>query len=828
MDITLTLPEKAALLSGASVWETRGIPRAGLRSLVLSDGPHGIRRQSGASDHLGLHGSEPATCFPTAATIANSWDPALGEEIGAALGREAAALGVDVVLGPGLNIKRSPLCGRNFEYFSEDPLLSGWLAAGYVRGIQSQGVLASPKHFAANSQETRRMTSDSRVDERTLREIYLTGFEIVVRESAPGVLMSSYNRVNGEYAHQNAHLLDQVLRREWGFDGVVVSDWGGGDDPVAAARAGGTLEMPSPGWDSARRIVAAVESGELAEEDLDRRVEEMRRMVERLDEAADVAREAAESVDHEAHHALARRAAAESVVLLKNDPVDQEPLLPLAAGTRVAVVGDFASTPRYQGAGSSLVEPTRLTTPLEAVEDSPLECLGHAQGFTRGGVPDPALVEEARALARRADVVVLHLGLDEISESEGLDRRHLRLPEAQIRLLEELSEETPRIVVVLSAGSSVEAPWLDRAAAVVHGHLGGQAGAEAMVQVLAGEVTPGGRLAESWAHRLEDAAVGVDYPVDGPEVRYEEGRMVGYRHHRTAGIPPLFPFGFGLSYTTFEYSQLEVDDEGASVTLTNTGTVSGAETAQLYVSREEPSAVERPARELAGWQKVRLAPGESRRVRLAFDERTFRHYDVGSGGWRVESGVWRIIVAAHAESSELSAVHEVRGDLAAVSPSEDGVDAAGGRPPRRTEQAGRGLGAGTWRRRDLAADDPLSAMAQARSPVARGAARLLEVLLARAEARGTPDLNLLFLQGMPFRAIAKMTGGAVSSEMVGEVLRIVNGRHLAGGVGLIRSAVRSRTAARRLRHAVESGASRTASHEASRAPALATTMKETS
>ncbi|GAA3221350.1 glycoside hydrolase family 3 C-terminal domain-containing protein [Oerskovia jenensis] len=788
----LTTLEKAALLSGESVWETRAVPRHGIRTLWLSDGPHGIRKQTGSADHLGLGASQPATCFPTAATVANSWDPELALSVGEALGAEAADQGVDVLLGPGLNVKRSPLCGRNFEYFSEDPLLSGRLAAGYVRGIQSRGVAACPKHFAANSQELRRMTSDSVVDERTLREIYLTGFEVVVRESSPFSIMSSYNLINGTYANENPFLLQQVLRDEWGFDGAVVTDWGGGNDAVEAVRRGGTLEMPSPGLDSAAQIVAAVERGDLDMADLDARVEEMKVLGSRIGGAG-------REVDLEAHHELARTVAEQSAVLLRNE----DHLLPLASGTRVAVVGDFAATPRYQGAGSSVVNPTRLTTALDALGASDLQVVATAQGFTRGGSSDPALVAEAVDAARAADVVLLYLGLDEISESEGQDRSHLRLPQSQVELLARLSSVTSRIVVVLSAGSVVEVPWLSQCGALVHGYLGGQGGAEAVVRVLTGAVNPSGRLAESYPVRLEDVPNVRYYPGEGVDAEYREGPYVGYRYYSTVGVPVAFPFGFGLSYTTFAYTDLAVDADGVTFTLTNTGDVAGAEVAQLYVGREGTEGVHRPVRELKGFAKVHLAPGESRRVHIGFDRFTFRHFSTATGTWETEGGAWTLAVGSDVETVLLTAEHVVAGTAAAgldavpdeyrtghvTDVSDEAFAALLGRP-----LAPRGRATGP-----LGVNSPLSDMEHARSPLARFAYRELARRIARAEAKGTPDLNLLFLRGMPFRAIAKMTNGAMSMDMAEGLLTIVNGHFFRGTGALIAGFFRNRRSTRRMR-----------------------------
>ena len=791
MSDELTLLEKAALLSGASVWESREVSRLGIRSLTLSDGPHGIRKQVGSSDHLGINGSMPATCFPTAATVANSWDVELAAQVGEALGAEAVSLGVDVVLGPGLNIKRSPLCGRNFEYFSEDPYLSGMMAAGYVRGIQSRGVAACPKHFAANSQELRRMSSDSVVDERTLREIYLTAFEIVVREAGPKALMSAYNKVNGVYAHESAHLLIDILREEWGFDGAVVSDWGGSNDAVEAVRAGGTLEMPSPGLDSARQLVAAVAQGRLTEVELDARVAEMRDLVQRIRPRRD------RVVDADAHHDLARRVAEASQVLLKND----EATLPLAAGTRVAVIGDFAETPRYQGAGSSLVHPTRLTTALEALDASSLEVVRYAQGFRCTGGTDAALLAEALDAAAAADVALVYLGLDETSESEGNDRTHLRLADNQVALLTAVRRVAGRVVVVLSAGSVVEMPWLSHVDALVHGYLGGQAGAEATVNVLTGAVNPSGRLAETYPVRLEDTASHRYYPAVEEVAEYREGIYVGYRHTETAGTPILFPFGFGLGYTTFAYADLVVDDAGATFTIENAGTVAGAEVAQLYVGRRSPSAVHRPARELKGFRKVHLAPGEKVTVTVPFDRYTFRHFDVARDAWQVEAGEFQVSVGSHVADLSLTAVHRVPGDETAQRPTDLPSYDAGAVTAVSDEEFAALLGRqvdGRTPGGPLGANAPLLAMHDARSPIARFAARVLVRLIARSMRRGTPDLNLLFLYNMPFRAMAKMTNGAVTTEMVESIVAIVNGRFFRGVGGLVAGYVRGLRSTRRL------------------------------
>jgi len=783
----LTLVEKASLLSGKNIWQSRALPRHGVPSLFMSDGPHGVRKQMGSGDHLGIAASEKATCFPTAATIANSWDPVLAEQIGEALGEEAASLEVDVLLGPGLNIKRSPLCGRNFEYFSEDPYLAGKLAAAYVRGIQSQGVAATPKHFAVNSQELRRMTTDSVVDERTLREIYLTAFEIVVRESEPRALMSSYNLVNGVYANEDPFLLTKVLREEWGFDGAVITDWGGGNDAIAATKAGSSLEMPSPGLDSVRQLVAAVQDGRLDEAALDARVNEIIELALAFRSPLDPVA----PLDIDGHHELARRAAEASVVLLKNEGG----ILPLAPGTRVALIGDFAATPRYQGAGSSVVNPTKLTTAVEAITTTGLELVEYAQGFERHGAANEGLMDSAALVASASDVVLLYLGLDEISESEGLDRTHMRMAQNQLDLLARLKTVNPNIVVVLSAGSAVEIPWLEDATALVHGYLGGQAGAAAALNVITGAVNPSGKLAETYPLRHEDTPAFEYFPGTERSAEYREGPFIGYRYYDTAGVAVRFPFGFGLSYTTFSYSSLELTEEAATFTITNTGDVDGAEIAQLYVGRQGVG-VYRPTKELKGFAKVFLAAGASEQVSIPLDDKAFRYYDVERGAWEIETATYDISIGASIADVRLHATIGMQGSVEAV--AQAGAlerytrgDVTGVTDTEFAALLGRDIPDSKWTPGPLGINDALCQMRIARSPLARFAYRILNRMLAKAEAKHEPDLNILFLYNMPFRSIAKMTNGAVTMQMVEAIVMIVNGHFFRGVGALIRGAVRN-------------------------------------
>ena len=782
----LTLEEKCALLSGAETFKTRGMPEHGIPQIWLSDGPHGLRKQAGESDHLGLNPSVPATCFPTASAVANSWDAALGEEIGAALGEEAAAQEVSVVLGPGLNMKRNPLCGRSFEYFSEDPYLAGKLAAGYIRGIQSKGVAACPKHFAVNSQETRRMASDSIVDERTLREIYLTGFEIAVKEGHPRSIMSSYNLVNGTYANENKHLLMEILRGEWGFDGAVITDWGGSNDHALGVKNGSTLEMPAPGGDSVRELLAAVENGKISESDIDARLSELLPLVFDTKAALDAA---PREFDAAAHHALARRAAEESLVLLKNEGS----LLPLAAGSKVAVIGDFAKNPRYQGAGSSMVNSTQVDVLLDKLIDSELNVIGYQQGFDRHGKPDAALQKSACELATQADTVILCMGLDEIAESEGLDRSNLRLAQNQVDLLQAVAAVNPKIVVVLYSGSVVETPWLDNCQALLYAALGGQAGAGAVADALTGKVNPCGKLAETWPLAYADVPSAADFATRRKTVEYREGLYIGYRYFTTAEKAVRFPFGYGMSYTTFAYSDMAADEQGVSLTVTNTGSVAGTEIVQLYVAKKN-SELFRPAKELKGFARVTLAPGEKQRITIMLDDKAFRFWNVKANRWEIEGGEYELLVGASVEDIRLCEKISVHG-TATVHPYEDvdldcyykgdvlhvsdaDFEKLLGHPiPKGKTKIDRNL--------------TLGELNHARSPLGWLVWLVLTILLDVSYKRGKPDLNILFQYNMPLRALAKMTNGAISMGMVDGIVMELQGFWILGLVRVIYEAIKN-------------------------------------
>lgn len=773
----LTLDEKCYILSGRDFWSTYGFEKKGVPSITLSDGPHGIRKQEGAGDQLGLNGSIPATCFPTAATIANSWDPSLGEEIGRNLGEESACQGVEVLLGPGMNIKRSPLCGRNFEYFSEDPYLAGKMAAGYIRGIQKNGVSACPKHFAANNSELRRQASNSVVDERTLREIYLTGFEIAVKEAHPKSIMSSYNEVNSVYANENEHLLQEILRDTWEFDGFVVSDWGAGNNFIKGVVAGSHLEMPTTGGDSAEQLIAAVREGKVSEAIIDRRVDELLDVVLSTHEA--VKKYEGKRFDTDAHHAMARRASEQSIVLLRNE----EGILPLKPGTRVAVIGDFAQTPRYQGAGSSVVNPTRLDSAMDVIKDFPLEVVGFEKGYPRVGAADATMESAAVELAKKADVVLLYLGLDEISESEGLDRPHMKMPASQVSLLEAVSAANSNVVIVMAAGSAVEMPWIDRCKAMVHGYLCGQAGAAAILSVIIGDVNPSGKLSESYPLSYDDVSSKPYFPARERSVEYREGLYVGYRYYETVRKPVLFPFGFGLSYTTFSYSDLKATDKEVTFTITNTGDRDGAEAAQVYVSARAPK-IYRPAKELKGFSKVFLKAGESRTVTIPLDDKAFRYFNTMTDRYEIDGGEYDILVGASVADIRLTAVVSVEGTDAPIPfeiselPSYSTGDILTVSDEEFKKLLGHSIPDGSWTG-SLRMNDAIAQLYYAKSFKARCVGKIMQNMLDKSMANGKPDLNIIFVTNMPFRAIGKMAGGVISQEMCESILDIVNGH--AGG-----------------------------------------------
>jgi len=659
----LTLDEKITLLSGFNFWQTPAIERLGIPSLFITDGPHGVRKQK-QSGGAGIDNAEPATCFPTASALASSWDRELLHTVGAAIGVEARAKQVSVLLGPGVNIKRSPLGGRNFEYYSEDPLLSSQMAASFIQGVQSQGVGTSIKHFAANNQEYRRMTIDTIVDERALREIYLASFETAVKAADPWTVMSAYNAVNGVPCSQNTQLLNDILRDEWGYRGVIVSDWGGVYQRVPSLKAGNDLEMPGNGGAHNQVVKQAIEHGQLSMDTLNQSVERILHLIK----AALPALQNPTKYDTKEHHELARKAAAQSAVLLKND----DEILPLVAGKSIGVIGAFAKKPRYQGAGSSLMAPSRLNTAYAGI------CMRfdgkkvpYAAGYgVRDHLPNDALIAEAVKVARRVEMVVLFIGLPDIYETEGVDRSHMRLPEAHNALLDAVVAVNPRVVVVLSNGAPVEMPWHDSVPAILEGYLGGQAGGSAIADVLFGDVNPSGKLAETFPITWQDNPASAYFPGSPHMVEYRESIFVGYRYYNTAQEQVRFPFGHGLSYTSFAYSDLQLSsskisaDESlvVSLTVTNTGTRAGAEVVQLYVRDVESSAF-RPTHELKGFHKIWLQPGDSSKLTFTLNHRAWAFYDVNQADWLVESGQFEVQIGASSRDIRLHALVDVRGVL---------------------------------------------------------------------------------------------------------------------------------------------------------------------
>lgn len=645
----LTLEEKVSLTSGRDAWSTQPIGRLDIPYIWVADGPHGLRRAP-STDTWGYGNQAPATCFPTSSALAASWDRDLLVRVGEALGTEAQALGVNVLLGPGVNIKRSPLGGRNFEYFSEDPLLSGELAAAYINGVQGQGVGTSLKHYAANSQETERMFMNSQVDDRTLNEIYLTPFEIAIKKAQPWTVMACYNRVQGIYGTQSFDLLSRKLKQDWGFEGIVISDWDAVIDRVEAIRAGMHLEMPGkPGLLTNAEVLEAVKSGQLEESRLDQLVSEILKVVLKANALAKD--NTGQKLDE--HHALAREISSETIVLLKNN----NSLLPLSASEvkSVAVIGEFAVKPRFQGNGSSEVKPPRVDKFLDVLKSEYGERIDihYSQGYSLEDDKDESMIPKAVETAKRAEVVLVLAGLPQQYESEGIDRLHIDLPPAHNRLIEEISQVNQNLVVVLTNGSAVAMPWVQQVPAIVESWLGGQAAAGAVADVIFGKVNPSGKLAETFPARLQDTPSFLNFPGESGESIYGERIFVGYRYFDILEIEPLFPFGHGLSYTSFDYSKLafssgqlnDTDDLVVTATITNTGKMAGKEVVQLYVS-DPVSSLQRPLKELKGFDKVSLAPGESTEVRFTLNTRDFSFFDPRRAEWIVESGEFKIALGA--------------------------------------------------------------------------------------------------------------------------------------------------------------------------------------
>ncbi len=661
----MTLEEKASLLSGKNFWESMDYQEYGIPSFFLSDGPHGLRKQAAAADQLGLNPSLPATCFPTAASLANSWNAELVQSVGTALGEEALKLKVHMVLGPGMNMKRNPRCGRNFEYFSEDPYLAGKLAAGMVRGIQSNGIGSCIKHWACNSQENRRINSDSIVDERALREIYTEAFEIAIEEGGAMAIMSSYNMLNGIYTNENDHLNKDILRGEFAYKGLMVTDWGGENDRIAGLLSTNELEMPGNNGDTDREIVKAVKEGKLDETIVDEAADNVIDYALKTDLAFKDYKEPVGEINGEkvtgmncfpemkaAHHSVAKAASDETMVLLKNEGN----VLPLKKEDKVAIIGDFANNPRYQGAGSSQVNCTQLDNFTDLKDKFKFDYVGYAQGFDRYNKAKgkKALVEEAIALAKKADVIVYFMGLDEVTESEGLDRDNLLIPSHQTELLKQLHELGKKIVVILSAGSVVDLTWDDNCDALLNGALSGQAGCNSILDMLNGDVTPSGKTSETYIVKYEDTPSIDNFETGKVAIPYAESIYIGYRYFEKNNIDVKYPFGYGLSYTTFEYSNLEVTEKGIKVTIKNTGSYAGKEIVELYVGLKD-SKIFRAVKELKGFAKTKLLkPGEEEVVEIKFDNKTFRYFNVKTMKWEVEEGDYDLYVAAASNDVRLT------------------------------------------------------------------------------------------------------------------------------------------------------------------------------
>lgn len=795
----LTLEEKASLCSGLDFWHLKGIERLGIPSIMVTDGPHGLRKQAGSGDQVGLHDSVPATCFPTASALAATWNRELVYQVGQALGEECRQEKVGVILGPGANIKRSPLCGRNFEYFSEDPYLTGEMAKSHINGVQSQGVGTSLKHYAANNQEFRRMMIDTLVDQRALHEIYLRGFEIAVRESQPWTVMCAYNKVNGTYCAEHGYLMTEILKEKWGHQGLVVSDWGAINDRLAGLRAGVELEMPGKTNGNERLILSAEKNGQLDEDVLDRAVE---RLLTLIFKVKDTLSEDFE-YDRQAHHDLARYTAGEAAVLLKNEGS----ILPLQQHTRIALIGQFAQKPRYQGSGSSLVNPTQLENLYdELTKLVGAENLGYAPGYTeRGGQPDEALVQQAIQAAENADAVVVFAGLTDFDEVEGLDRQHMHLPPEHDALIKRLAQSHDRVIVVLSNGSPVEMPWIGEVAAVLEGYLGGQAGASAIAGILVGEINPSGKLAETFPIRLEDNPSYHYFPMGPRNVEYRESIYVGYRYYDTVDQDVLFPFGYGLSYTTFEYRDLRlsrskiIDRNPLILTLKvrNTGPVFGKEIIQVYVRPVNPAAF-RPEKELKGFTKVELQPGEEAELAIELDPQAFSYYNTQINDWYMEPGNYEVLVGASSREIRLKSSLEVTAIQPEVTPSDQDLlevyyNFPKGRPVGQEEFAallGRSIPENRGPvRGEYTLNTPISDMST--SLIGRLLYSFIKSQFSKmiAEQENTPTGYLLeaMQQEIPLRSMLMMENGPLNRGMLNALLTMMNGSFFKGLYSLIKA-----------------------------------------
>lgn len=795
----MTLEEKASLCSGLNFWYLKGIERLRIPSIMVTDGPHGLRKQVGDAGQVGLHKSVPATCFPTASALAATWNRDLIYQVGVALGEECRQEKVGVILGPGANIKRSPLCGRNFEYFSEDPYLTGEIAKSHINGVQSQGIGTSLKHYTVNNQESRRMVIDAVVDERALREIYLLGYEIAVKEAQPWTVMCAYNKVNGTYCSEHPTLMNEILKEEWGHKGLVVTDWGAMNDRVAALKAGVELEMPGASNGNDAKILAAVGSGELEEAVLDQAVERILTLIYRAEDTLSQNL----TFDPQAHHSLARKAASEGAVLLKNDGG----ILPLKQNTKIALIGRFAKEPRYQGAGSSLINPSQVDNLYAEIVNLTGDAnLAYAPGYTKNAdQAEEALIQEALEIAVVSDVVVICAGLTDRYEVEGLDRQHMCLPPGHEALIERMAAAHSKIVVILSNGSPVEMPWVNEVSAILEGYLGGQAGASALANILYGVTNPSGKLAETFPLRLEDNPSYHYFPQGPATVEYRESIYVGYRYYDSVEQDVLFPFGHGLSYTTFEYRDLKLsqdqlsDQDSLIVTfkVKNTGPVLGQEIVQLYVRDVETSAF-RPEKELKGFAKVELSPGEATEITLELGQRTFAYYNPDIHDWHVEGGTFEILVGASSRDMRLSAFVEVLVSGPGVpAPDRDKLsvyfDFPKGTAIRQKDfetllgkPVPSNIGA---RKGQYTLNTPVGDLSG--SLIGRQLIRMMNKQISKmiAGIEGTPTAMLMeaMIRELPLRGMLTFGDGTLTREMIEALLVLINGKFFQGAGALIQA-----------------------------------------
>ena len=790
----MTLKEKASLCSGKDFWHLKGIERLGIPEIMVCDGPHGLRKQNAENKEVGLTNSYPATCFPTAVTTACSWDPDLLYKMGKALGEECLKEEVSVVLGPGINMKRSPLCGRDFEYFSEDPELAGNMAASFINGVQSNGVGTSLKHFAGNSQEKKRMTSNSIIDERALREIYLRAFEIAVTKAQPATVMNAYNLVNGHYCSENYYLQRKTLRDDWGFKGAVISDWGAVNNRVEGLRNGNDLEMPSSGGVNDKKIVDAVEKGELDEAILDETVD---RLLDIIFKAKEIKKQKY-TYDIKEHNEISKQVAAQSIVLLKNE----DNVLPLKRneGEVVAVIGGFVEEPRYQGSGSSRINPTMMCDGVKAFKNSPVDVV-FAKGYNpnRKNDKDAArLIGEACEVAAKADKVVVFAGLTDAYESEGFDRKNMQMPDAHNKLIKALCAVNDNVIVVLQGGSPVEMPWFSSVKAVLNAYLGGQAVNEAIVDVLTGKVNPCGKLAETYPISLADTPTADCFPQSDVNVQYRESIFIGYRYYDKMNKAVQFPFGHGLSYTTFEYSDLKVSkkslekDEGCTVTLKvkNTGDMAGAETVQIYVSKPE-SKIFRATKELKGFAKVYLEAGEEKTVTVELSDRAFKFWNISTSDWCTESGEYKILAAASSRDIRLEETVAVKSTDDELIPDFTSADVYfNGDPAKATEEDFKTIFGGELAFKPVVGSHDLNVTID--SSKDKGLAKVIynTVDLVMKPAGGVSSSMIAnTIMETPVRNFICMSGGLFTEDMADGLLSIFEGKDVGKGVGKIAKGV---------------------------------------